>query len=114
MGADGAGDVSGAAAEDLDPADVEELVRGEFDAAQMRRLKAWFEPPAQRAADRLGLFGDLLPHEMRVFALVEGLIRPGDRRWSLSGRPAVKGRGLEPVGTHQGDFAVVEVDDASG
>ena len=114
MGADEAGDVSRAATEDLDPADVEELVRGELDAAQMRRLKARLEPPAQRTRDRLGLFGDLLPHKMLEFALVEGLARPGDRRRDLRGRPTVEGRGLKPVGAHQGDLAVVEIDDTSG
>ncbi len=114
MRADRAGDIGRAAAEDLDAADVEKLVCGELDAAQMRRLKARFEPAAQGACDYLGLLGDLLPHEMGVFALVEGLVRPGDRRWGLGGRTAVEGRGLEPVGAHQRDFAVIEVDDAAG
>src|SRR6516165_11088375 len=71
MGADSAGDVGRAAAEDLDAADVEKLVRGELDAAQMRRLKARFEPAAQGTRQRLRLLGDLLPHEVGVFAFVE-------------------------------------------
>src|SRR5215471_18700214 len=75
----------------------------------MCRLKAWFEPAAQRASDGVRLLGDLLLHEMSKIAFVEGFVCPGDRRWALGGRPAVEHRGRKAVGAHNGEFAIVEI-----
>ena len=55
------------------------------DAAEMRRLEARLEAAAERAPHRLGLLGDLLAHVVVERALVEGLVRPGDRRRRLGG-----------------------------
>ena len=66
-----AGVIGRTAAEDLHSADIQHLTRGELDAAQVRRLEAAIEPAQQRSLHGIGLFGDLLAHEVAEIALVE-------------------------------------------
>ena len=94
MRAGAAGDVRGAAAEDLHATDFQQLARGHLHAAEVRRLEARIETSAQRAADRLRLLRDLLAHVVRVAALVERLVGPGDGRRRLRRGAAVERRGL--------------------
>ena len=107
-------DIGGAAAEDLDASDFEQLARRHLQAADVRRLKAGVESAAQRAPDRFGLLGDFLAHVVIEAGLVEGFVRPGDRRRRLRGGAAVERRCFEAIGAHDGDFAVVEMHDALG
>src|SRR5690606_13710860 len=57
-------DKGGAAAQDLDAAHVQQLARRHLDAVYAAGLEARLEPPAQRAAHRVRLLLDLLPHVM--------------------------------------------------
>src|ERR1700730_3214795 len=71
LGADAAGKMGGAAAEDLDAPYVEQLMRGKLNSAEMARLKARLDAPAQGATHRLRLLDDLLAHVVRELALIE-------------------------------------------
>ena len=114
MRPDRADDVGGAAAEDLHPPNVEQLVGGHLDAAEMGGLETRFGTAAQSAAHRVRLLDDFLPHEMVEGALFQGLAGPGDRCGRLCRRATVEREGLKAVGTHDRNLAVVEVNDTAG
>src|SRR6185312_17440170 len=105
-------DVRGPAAEYLHAPHFEELARRGFDSAQMRRIEARLQAAAQRAANRIGLLGDLLAHVVRERALVERFARPVDRQRSFRRRPAFERRGLEALSAHYRDLAIIEMHDA--
>jgi hypothetical protein len=85
------GNVGGAAAKNLDAPDFQQLMRGEFNAAEVTCLKARLQAPAQCPAYCVRLLDDLLAHVMRELALVERLVRPSDRRGRLGGDTAIQG-----------------------
>ena len=49
------GDIGGAAAQDADATDVQQVAGGELDAAEMGGLEARIEPATQGAPHRFGL-----------------------------------------------------------
>ncbi len=98
-------DVRRAAAEDLHAPHLEQLAR----AAVTRppRCAVWkplLEAPAQGAANRVRLLGDLLTHEVRMVALVDRLRAEGHGERCLDRRTAGERRRLVAVGAHHRDL----------
>jgi hypothetical protein len=111
MGPDEAGIAGGSAAQNLDAADVEEVVGGQLEPAQMGGVEARVQSAREGALAGLGLLQDLLQHVVGVGTAVVGILAPGDRRGALGGGLRVERRGAEAFGVHDGQLAVVEVDD---
>ncbi len=105
------GDVGRAAAENLHSLRFEQLARGQLQAAEMRGVEARLQSPAQHAADRVRLFGDLLTHEVREVALGQRFELPVDRERRARNGAAVEREGFIAVRANHGDIAVVEMHD---
>ncbi len=114
LGADLAGVVRRATADDLHAAERAGLAGVEVEAAEVGDVEPAVEAAAQRAGHRLGLVGDLLEQVVLVAA---GVVVPGvpvDGQRLLGGGAGVHGEGVEAVGLEHGQLAVLQVDDLPG
>ena len=106
-----AGVPGGAAGQDDDPPDVAQFEVRQLDAAELDVAAVGQDPAAERIADGLGLFEDLLEHEMLVAALLDLPQIPGDLLDLLGDLLVVDGGGGNALGSQGDHLAVVEVDD---
>ncbi len=113
--ADEGGMPGGAAGTDDDTAAVDELVAVVDDAAEENIFLGFVDTSADAGAQGVGLFPNLLEHEVGVaalFQLVEVHLQ-GDQLRSLL-HVAEVGDVEQARAVHDGDFLVVEVDDLVG
>jgi hypothetical protein len=108
------GVVRRAAPENLDTARPQYLLRGEIDAAEVRRGESCLEPTRQGALHGLGLLEDLLAQVVLVLTLLVGGGAPVDRLDALGPLRPLDADRAELVPFEDGDLPVVEVGDLLG
>ena len=111
---DQAGMPRGPARHDHDPSDRGALLPAQVEAVEPGPARVEQQPAPQGAAHRLGLFADLLQHEVRVAVQLDALQVPGD---VVDGAQLHVILGVDDViprrGEHR-DVAVVEIHDGAG
>ena len=113
----GAGDsrvVRGAAAEELDPLDVEQFPGVEVESAEVRGVELVIEPSDECAHHGFALIQDFLVHEVRVPVAFVGVVLPLDRGGGFRDRAGVHGHGLEALRVDHRNLAVFEMHDLPG
>ena len=99
------------AAKNFHAANIEQLARIHLKSTESRCCKTVIQPTAQGTAHRLGLFRNLLAHEVGEVAFVMSIVSIGNHRRGLRGDASLKRRGLVAICAHHCEFAVIEMYD---